>query len=148
MKKNFCFYFIFLKVLSRDFLKNAYETQQFDFIFLCNGHYSSPSIPQCEGMGQFNGHILHSHDYRRPEQYAGKMVLIIGSGPSGKDIMYEIAPHAKSVLISHHTEIFKNHNLPANVEERGDVQCFNGNSVQFADGKERPIDSVLFCTGD
>lgn len=90
---------------------------------------------------------MHSHDYRRAEQYAGKMVLIVGSGPSGKDIMYEIAPHAKSVLISHHIEL-KNHNLPTNVEECGDVKQFNINAVQFADGKVRQIDSVLFCTGD
>lgn len=137
----------FFQVLSKDLSKNAYETQQFDAIFLCNGHYSSPSIPQYDGLDRFNGHIMHSHDYRRVEQYAGKMVLIVGSGPSGKDIMYEIAPQAKSVLISHHIEL-KNHNLPTNVEECGDVDHFNTDSVQFTDGKERQIDSVLFCTGD
>lgn len=103
-------------------------------------------MPQYDGLDLFNGHIVHSHDYRRPERYAGKAVLIIGSGPSGKDIMYEIASQAKSVLISHHAEL-KNHNLPANVEECGDVKRFNVNSVEFTDGKERQIDCTLFCTG-
>lgn len=90
---------------------------------------------------------MHSHDYRQPEQYADKTVLIIGSGPSGRDIMYEIAPKAKSVLFSHHTEL-KNHNLPANVEQCGDAESFNTNSVRFIDGKDRQIDCILFCTGE
>lgn len=135
------------EILSRNLPKNTYETHQYDAIFLCNGHYSSPSIPQYDGLDGFNGRIMHSRSYRRPEQYAGKTLLIVGSGPSGRDIMYEIAPQAKSVLLSHHTEL-KNHNLPANVEECGDVKQFNVNSVQFTDGKERQIDSILFCTGE
>lgn len=103
-------------------------------------------MPQLDGLDKFNGHVMHSHDYRRPEQYADKMVLIIGSGPSGRDIMYEIAPQAKSVLLSHHGK-FKNHNFPTNMEECGDVKRFTVDSVEFNDGKVRQIDSVLFCTG-
>lgn len=89
---------------------------------------------------------MHSHDYRRPEQYADKTVLVVGSGPSGRDIMYEIAPKAKSLLFSHHGKL-KGHNLPVNVEECGDVESFNTNSIRFVDGTDRPIDCVLFCTG-
>lgn len=121
--------------------------RQFDAIFLCNGHYSSPSIPQCKGLIEFTGDVMHSHDYRRPEQYADKSLLIVGSGPSGRDIMYEIAPHAKSLLFSHHIEL-KGHNLPANIEECGDVEHFTTDSVRFIGGKERQIDCVLFCTGE
>lgn len=132
--------------MSRDLSKNTYEFQQFDAIFLCNGHNSSPSIPQYDGLNQFTGHIMHSHDYRRAVQYTGKMVLVVGCGPSGRDIMYEIAPQAKSVLISHHSEL-KGHDLPPNVEECGDIERFTANSVHFVGGTERQIDCVLFCTG-
>lgn len=89
---------------------------------------------------------MHSHDYRRPDQFSGETVLIIGAGPSGKDIMYEIAPTAKRVLLSHHRDLSKN-TLPSNTKLVGDVKCFKTNSVQFFNDEEESITCILFCTG-
>lgn len=125
---------------------NAYETKMFDAIFICNGHYSAPYIPKFEGIDEFCGHKMHSHDYRRPEQYENETVLIIGCGSSGKDILYEVAAKAKKVIFSHHRSL-AGHNLPANVTQRGDVKCFKDNSVQFENESEEQVSCVLFCTG-
>lgn len=131
----------------KDLRKNTYETEQFDAIFICNGHYSSPSIPDYKGLNEFVGEIQHSHDYRRPEVFAGKRVLIVGSGPSGRDIMYEMATKASKVYVSHHRK-FENHDLPLNLELHGDVERFTNNSVEFVGGTGPiEIDSILFCTG-
>lgn len=99
------------------------------------------------GIDDFRGHKMHSHDYRRPEQFQDETILIIGSGPSGRDILYEIAPKAKRVIFSHHRNL-NGHNLPSNVTQVTDVKCFKENSVQFEDDAEEQISCVLFCTGN
>lgn len=136
-----------LEVLSKDLLRNAYETQVFDAIFICNGHYNEPYIPVFEGIDAFRGQKMHSHDYRRPEQYKDETVLVIGSGPSGKDIVYEIASKAKKVIFSHHRNL-TGHILPLNVLQVGDVKCFKQNTVQFENDAEEHVSCVLFCTGE
>lgn len=73
-------------------------------------------------------------------------MLVIGAGPSGKDILYEIARSATRVTISHHRDLSKN-NFGSNVTQKGDVQKFTENGVEFADGSTDTFTSVLFCTG-
>lgn len=119
---------------------------QFDAIFLCNGHYSHPSIPQYDGLNEFLGKKIHSHDYRQPNQFRNEIVLIIGAGPSGKDIMQEIAVTAKRIIWSHHRDL-NQQILPSNVKQIGDVKRFTSNSVQFVNGDEDTITCILFCTG-
>lgn len=89
---------------------------------------------------------MHSHDYRRPDQYENETVLIIGAGPSGKDIIYEVAAKAKQVIFSHHRDL-AGHQLPSNVKQIGDIKYFKANSVEFANGDEELITCILFCTG-
>lgn len=58
---------------------------QFDAIFICNGHYTVPYVPHFDGLDQFMGRKIHSHEYRRPEQLENETVLVIGAGPSGNN---------------------------------------------------------------
>lgn len=89
---------------------------------------------------------MHSRDYRTPQRYQDRIVLLVGSGPSGRDIIYEIAPKAKQVIWSHHRSV-EGHALPPNVKQFGDIECFKPKSVQFVNGEEEKIDCILFCTG-
>lgn len=50
---------------------------------VCNGHYFEPSVPILKGQSIFQGQQLHSHDYRIPEVFADKTVVVLGAGPSG-----------------------------------------------------------------
>jgi len=50
----------------------------YDAVVVCNGHYSAPSVPEIRGMDAFPGECMHSHNYRRPEAFAGKRVLLMG----------------------------------------------------------------------
>lgn len=50
------------------------------------GVFDNPQLPAIEGMGRFRGEILHSRDFRHPDQVAGKRVMVVGNGPSGTDI--------------------------------------------------------------
>lgn len=73
------------------------EQRIYKGILLCNGHHWCKRFP--EFKGEFNGEIIHSKDYKKPEQLFGKRVLVIGGGNSACDIAAEAARVAvKSVL--------------------------------------------------
>jgi hypothetical protein len=73
------------------------EQRIYKGILLCNGHHWSKRFPELKG--EFNGEIIHSKDYKKPEQLLGKRVLVIGGGNSACDIAAEAARVAvKSVL--------------------------------------------------
>ena len=50
------------------------------------GVFDNPQLPQIEGMERFEGDLLHSRDFRHPDQIRGKRTLVVGNGPSGTDI--------------------------------------------------------------
>ena len=56
-----------------------------------------PVIPHIPGQSDFRGHVLHSHDYRDPEEFEGKVVFCLGGGKSGQDIALDLLPHAEKV---------------------------------------------------
>jgi len=73
------------------------ETRLYQGVVLCNGHHWCKRFP--EFQGEFNGKIIHSKDYKHPEQLKGQRVLVIGGGNSACDIAAEAARiGAKSVL--------------------------------------------------
>jgi cation diffusion facilitator CzcD-associated flavoprotein CzcO len=55
-----------------------------------------PTIP---GMEDFQGHVIHSHDYRSPEMFRDKVVVCLGAGASGQDIAVEVSCEASMVII-------------------------------------------------
>ncbi|KAL6427274.1 hypothetical protein ACFW04_008689 [Cataglyphis niger] len=67
----------------RDLQRDAIVTEAFDAIMVCNGHYFEPRIPKISGHDVFTGKQMHSHDYRVPEIFNGKTVVVLGAGPSG-----------------------------------------------------------------
>uniref|UniRef100_A0A0K2THH7 Flavin-containing monooxygenase n=1 Tax=Lepeophtheirus salmonis TaxID=72036 RepID=A0A0K2THH7_LEPSM len=67
-------------------LKNEQQITEFDAVVVCNGHYSTPTYGQIKGIDSYSGKVLHSHNYRIPEPYKGKRVLVFGAASSGIDI--------------------------------------------------------------
>ncbi|MEE2641414.1 MAG: NAD(P)-binding domain-containing protein [Planctomycetota bacterium] len=74
------------------------HVEGFDAVIVANGHHWSPRIPQLEG--EFDGQILHSHQFKRSGPFAGKNVLVVGIGNSGVDIACELSRVAKKTLLS------------------------------------------------
>lgn len=50
-----------------------------------------PFIPYYNGLWLWRKAISHGREYRTPEKYAGKNVLVVGAKASGYDITREIA---------------------------------------------------------
>jgi glycine/D-amino acid oxidase-like deaminating enzyme len=60
-------------------------------VIVSTGLERVPFIPPWEGRDSFEGRLLHSADYRRPEPFAGGEILIVGPGCSGMEIAYDLA---------------------------------------------------------
>lgn len=57
------------------------------------GRFANPFSATIPGIEDYRGEVIHAHDYRSPESFTGKQVMVIGNGPSGMDIAVEIGQH-------------------------------------------------------
>ena len=60
-------------------------------VVIATGYENAPLIPDWDGREEFTGKLLHSHEYRNPEPFVGKRVLVVGPGCSGMEIAYDLA---------------------------------------------------------
>ncbi|NXM87900.1 FMO1 monooxygenase, partial [Oenanthe oenanthe] len=74
----------------------------FDAVMVCSGSFSEPSLPLqgFPGIEQFRGQYFHSRQYKHPDVFQGKRVLVVGMGNSGVDIAVEASRVAAKVTIS------------------------------------------------
>jgi dimethylaniline monooxygenase (N-oxide forming) len=74
------------------------SAEQFDGVVVASGHQSIPRHPpQVDG---FTGEYIHAHEYRIPEPYRNKSVLVIGPGNSGVDIASDICTVTKHAFLA------------------------------------------------
>ncbi|OLT13327.1 FAD-dependent oxidoreductase [Actinomadura sp. CNU-125] len=71
-------------------------------VVAATGAFSRPHRPALSGLDTFDGTVLHSSDYRRPEPLAGKRVVIVGGGNSAVQIAIELAGVADVTLATRH----------------------------------------------
>lgn len=74
------------------------EHRRYGAVLVCSGHHWNPRWP--DFPGPFEGGILHSHDYCRPEDFSGQRVLVVGMGNSGCDIAVDLSRVADAVHLS------------------------------------------------
>ncbi|MBK8007449.1 MAG: NAD(P)-binding domain-containing protein [Rhizobiales bacterium] len=74
------------------------ETRDYEAVVIANGHLSDPLLPNVPG--NFSGTVMHAKEYKSPEIFDGKRVLICGMGNTGCDIVVDAIHRAKSVLWS------------------------------------------------
>uniref|UniRef100_A0A8B9M376 Flavin-containing monooxygenase n=1 Tax=Accipiter nisus TaxID=211598 RepID=A0A8B9M376_9AVES len=55
---------------------------------------------KASGLEKFEGWYLHSRDYKSPQSFSGKQVVVVGTGNSGIDIAVELSHAAKQVFLS------------------------------------------------
>jgi cation diffusion facilitator CzcD-associated flavoprotein CzcO len=60
----------------------------------------APYRPAWPGSETYSGIILHSSEYRNPQPYAGKRVLVVGFGNSGGEIALDLADAGIDVALA------------------------------------------------
>jgi Flavin-binding monooxygenase-like len=77
------------------------ESQVYDAVVICNGHYNVPAYPTVPGLTEyFKGNALHSVAYDTPQPFTDQTVLCIGARASGSDLAREISAVARTVYVS------------------------------------------------
>ncbi|XP_027724423.1 dimethylaniline monooxygenase [N-oxide-forming] 5-like isoform X2 [Vombatus ursinus] len=74
----------------------------FDGIMVCSGHFTCPNLPLKDfpGIKKFKGLYFHTWEYKNPEKFLGKRIIVIGIGNSGADVACELSRVAKQVFLS------------------------------------------------
>lgn len=74
------------------------DPEIFDAVIVANGHQSEPMHPPF--ARDFKGQYLHSFDYRVPEPFTDKTVLVVGPGNSGLDIAADVSNVTRLTVLS------------------------------------------------
>lgn len=119
----------------------------FDYVVVGSGHFTTPNVPEFEGINSFPGMLMHAHDFRGAEGLADKDILLIGSSYSAEDIgvqAYKMG--ARSITFSYRTQPM-GFDWPEGMEELPLVERFEGSVAHFSNGTARKFDAVILCTG-
>ncbi|WP_329333951.1 NAD(P)/FAD-dependent oxidoreductase [Streptomyces sp. NBC_01352] len=123
------------------------RTEEFDWVIVGTGHFSTPNFPEYPGFSTFPGRVLHSHDFRDAGEFAGKDMLIVGSSYSAEDIALQSLKYgARSVTISYRTSPM-GFGWPEGIREVPALDRVEGRTAHFADGSTQDIDAIVMCTG-
>ncbi|GAA3781349.1 flavin-containing monooxygenase [Micromonospora maritima] len=74
-------------------------TVDVEAVVVANGHNRVPNRPE-PYPGECAAEQIHSHDYRGPDQLAGRRVLVVGGGNSAMDIAVDASYAATRTLLS------------------------------------------------
>lgn len=84
-------------------VKRAGERVRFscNFLHLCSGYYNYQRghTPEFAGAADFRGRIVHPQFWPEALDYAGKRVVVIGSGATAVTLVPEMAKHAAHVTM-------------------------------------------------
>ena len=123
------------------------ETEEFDYVVVATGHFSTPNMPFYEGIDQYPGRVLHAHDFRDALEYEGQDVLLVGGSYSAEDIASQCYKYgAKSVTISRRSGSY-DYDWPEGINEKPGLERIEGDVVHFTDGTSQAFDAIIMCTG-
>jgi len=122
-------------------------SEVFDQVIVASGHFSTPNVPQFEGLEHFNGRVMHAHDFRDAEEFRDRDVLIIGTSYSAEDIGSQCWKYgARSITVSHRTAAM-GYDWPDNWKEVPLLTSVSGKTCTFKDGSTAKVDAIILCTG-
>ena len=68
-------------------------------VVVATGIADAPYRPSWPGMDIYSGAVVHSSNYRNPEAFSGRRVLVIGFGNSGGEIALDLANSGVDVAL-------------------------------------------------
>ncbi len=112
-------------------------------VISATGTWSHPFIPPIPGRDGFAGRQIHSAAYRRPEDFTGLSVLVVGGGNSGAQILAEVSrTAARTTWVTERAPVF----LPDHVDGR--VLFERSTARWLAEREGRPPPSLEGSLGD
>jgi trimethylamine monooxygenase len=134
-------------VTAHDLVKDHVYTEEFDYVVVASGHFSTPNVPFFKGFDTFGGRVMHAHDFRDALEFKGKDIVIVGTSYSAEDIASQCYKYGcKSVTISYRTNPTGFH-WPDSFKQVPLITKVEGNKVHFKDGSSTDADAIILCTG-
>ncbi|MFC7976626.1 ArsO family NAD(P)H-dependent flavin-containing monooxygenase [Streptomyces cinereoruber] len=72
-------------------MESDFGTWRARAVISATGTWSRPFVPAVPGRTEFTGTQLHTVEYRRPSDFAGQRVIVVGGGNSGAQIAADLA---------------------------------------------------------
>jgi cation diffusion facilitator CzcD-associated flavoprotein CzcO len=69
-------------------------------VVFATGIMANPVVPEIPGRDRFRGRVMHSIDYRQPDGFVGRNVLVVGVGNSGGEIGSELSRAGARVTVA------------------------------------------------
>ncbi|GAA2376716.1 NAD(P)/FAD-dependent oxidoreductase [Gordonia cholesterolivorans] len=130
-----------------DLREHVTSTEVFDEVIVSTGHFSFPNVPDIAGIETFPGEVIHAHEFRGAERFAGQRLLLVGGSYSAEDI--GIQSHkmgARHVTMSYRSRP-QGFAWPDGVDERPQIDRIDGGVATFIDGSSGEFDAIILCTG-
>ncbi|XP_058805191.1 uncharacterized protein LOC131672163 [Phymastichus coffea] len=128
-----------------------------DGVIVCSGLYSKPYMPEIPGLTKtFPGQILHSRNYRVPQPFTNKTVVILGGAASALGIAADLSKYATTIYLSSRKSIDQmdmlhavecNWSLLEKWKIVPQVIAADGNHLILKDNSTITADAFIFCTG-
>jgi dimethylaniline monooxygenase (N-oxide forming) len=69
------------------------KREKFSYVVVASGRFNKPLVPPLPGLESFSGPcgVLHSFEYKDPESFRGKRVLVVGCAISALEIASDLA---------------------------------------------------------
>lgn len=134
-------------VTVHDHETDTVESSTFDNVVVASGHFSTPNKPEFQGFTDFNGRVLHAHDFRDALEFQGKDLLLIGSSYSAEDIGSQCYKYGARSITTSYRSAPMGFEWPENWEEKPLLERVSGNVAHFIDGTSKRVDAIILCTG-
>jgi hypothetical protein len=134
-------------VEAHDLANDKVTAEEFDHVIVARAISRCPTCPSFRASSNFNGRVLHAHDFRDALEFKGKDILIIGRSYSAEDVGSQCYKYgAKSITSSYRSKPmgFK---WPSNWEEKPLLQRVENKTAYFKDGTSKDVDAIILCTG-
>lgn len=134
-------------VTAHDYTNDATTSEQFDYVVVASGHFSTPNVPYFPGFESFAGRVLHAHDFRDALEFKDRDVLIVGASYSAEDIGSQCFKYGARSITSCYRSAPMGYHWPSNWEEKPLLSHVSGSTAHFVDGSSKHIDAIILCTG-
>lgn len=134
-------------VTVHDHNEDRIYSEDFDYVVVCSGHFSTPNVPEYPGFMNFGGRVLHAHDFRDALEFKDKDILVVGSSYSAEDIGSQCYKYGARSITSCYRSAPMGYKWPANWDEKPALTHVDTDTAYFADGSSKKVDAIILCTG-
>lgn len=131
-----------------DFNTNSTENLTFDRVIVATGRFHVPNMIHIDGIDQFPGRVLHSHDFRGAEEFVGFHVLLIGGSVSADDLALQCIKFGSRLVTMSARQPPVGLEWPTQVQLVPMIVRMEGRTAYLEDGSNVDnIDVIICCTG-